>query len=330
MPRKKAIRKIRLFLVMLLATIAIVLFYREVRNNLHQIPTILHHANPYLAALIVLLQVIAYGVNASVSNLILRILGIHVRFRDHLRVSVTNELGNNLVPILGGSITTYYGYARLQVPKHAIVLLSLTWLLLLVGNAALFMAISLAIVPAVYTSFLPLRAFGWVSLGIGSVAIVFYFIFQNKPSHGEKIRSYIKTTLHITSDRVREAFELLAQRPALGISAVLLSAFYFFLDIAMLVVAFNTFGQTVHVSIVTFGFILASLFSLLTLVPSSPGVMEGSLLVVFTHMGLPAHVVLFATVLFRLLSYWIWVPLSGWFLGKLGYAHGTDTPGRIS
>jgi len=55
------------------------------------------------------------------------------------------------------------------------------------------------------------------------------------------------------------------------------------------------------------------------LIPGIPGVMEASLMMVFIKIGLPAHIVLFASLLFRIFSYWLPLPIgvfSYWRLKK--------------
>ncbi|PIR01913.1 MAG: hypothetical protein COV63_02515 [Candidatus Nealsonbacteria bacterium CG11_big_fil_rev_8_21_14_0_20_37_68] len=46
------------------------------------------------------------------------------------------------------------------------------------------------------------------------------------------------------------------------------------------------------------------------MIPGTPGVMEASLMVVFIKIGLPVHIVFFASLLFRIFTYWLPLPIS--------------------
>ncbi len=94
----------------------------------------------------------------------------------------------------------------------------------------------------------------------------------------------------------------------------LLNSLYFCIDVVMLYVAFLTFERLVPLPIVAFGMILSLLLSLITLFPSQPGVTETLFVLTFNALGVLLHIAILASILFRVISYWMWLPLSTYYV----------------
>ena len=54
---------------------------------------------------------------------------------------------------------------------------------------------------------------------------------------------------------------------------------------------------------------MATLASLISLIPGGIGITEGLLALIFTGAGITSGIVLISTLVFRFFSFWIWIPI---------------------
>jgi uncharacterized protein (TIRG00374 family) len=238
-----------------------------------------------------------------------------------------NEFGNKIMPIAGGSITSYIAYKRLKLSISSIIFLETAWVVLLFSQYVIFFILSALIIPHNYISLIPK-----VALLIFSVAVIgaiFLWYFLIKKNKGALLHRIIEKIIHViryvipfafeeddvTSkivsgiNKLEENFPLFFAQGKRAAAVFFLFTIYFLLDITMLYISFLAFGTSVPYALVIFGYLLSLLLSLLTLIPGQPGVTEASLVLIFSAFGIESHNAILATLLFRLVSYWIWVPI---------------------
>jgi uncharacterized protein (TIRG00374 family) len=58
-----------------------------------------------------------------------------------------------------------------------------------------------------------------------------------------------------------------------------------------------------------FGYTVSLVLTIASLAPETPGVVEGSMAIVFSGLGFPAHITVLSILLFRIFSYWLPLPL---------------------
>lgn len=81
------------------------------------------------------------------------------------------------------------------------------------------------------------------------------------------------------------------------------------LDIATVYCIFRAFGLHAHVGVVTIGYSMAWLLSLASMVPSGLGVFEVSMAVIYRGYGIPMSAAVLVTGMYRLVSFWLPIPL---------------------
>jgi uncharacterized protein (TIRG00374 family) len=74
--------------------------------------------------------------------------------------------------------------------------------------------------------------------------------------------------------------------------------------------SFSTFGYVANYAVIVLAFVLGAALALFDPAAGSPGVSEAAYILAFVVMGIPAHVALLAVLLFRIVTYWLWVPFS--------------------
>jgi uncharacterized protein (TIRG00374 family) len=90
---------------------------------------------------------------------------------------------------------------------------------------------------------------------------------------------------------------------------LLTSTMFYLANMATLYFAFWVFGSRPEITVLIFGYTVALVLSIFSLMPETPGVMEACLILVFVTLGFPSHIALFATLLYRLFAYWLPLPL---------------------
>ena len=279
----------------LIVIVALALSYNEFSELLPLIPGILIEANLWIMLAVLGMQVISYCASAGTSHFLLALKGKRVRFLDNVRISIGSEFGANVLPVAGGPIASYVGFRNLGVDKDTAryaVALETTFLIV---NYVTWFLISLALppYPRLVTA-LPTVATKLV-VGVLLLSIVAYFARKH-------ITRFISDALH--------NIKSIAHRPFATLAIFAFTSAYFFIDIAMLLVTFYAFDYKVQLGLTVFCYLSSAFFILLTATSTVPGVMEGSLSLVFISFGVPAHIAISATVLYRLLTFWLWIPLS--------------------
>jgi uncharacterized protein (TIRG00374 family) len=84
---------------------------------------------------------------------------------------------------------------------------------------------------------------------------------------------------------------------------------FYLANIATIYFSFVVFGVWPDPFVIIFGYTVAMILSIFSLMPETPGIMEASLILVFVNLGFPTHVALFASLLYRLFAYWLPLPL---------------------
>jgi uncharacterized protein (TIRG00374 family) len=292
-----------------------------------EIRSIFLESNKWLLLTVFALQILSFAVNAVTSNTLLDFVGEKTSLINNFKISIMNEFGNKIMPIAGGSITSYIAYKRLKLSISSIIFLETAWVVLLFSQYVIFFILSALIIPHNYISLIPK-----VALLIFSVAVIgaiFLWYFLIKKNKGALLHRIIEKIIHViryvipfafeeddvTSkivsgiNKLEENFPLFFAQGKRAAAVFFLFTIYFLLDITMLYISFLAFGTSVPYALVIFGYLLSLLLSLLTLIPGQPGVTEASLVLIFSAFGIESHNAILATLLFRLVSYWIWVPI---------------------
>lgn len=309
-------------------TLSVSFLVYQILKNPNDIGELLIQTNPLILLLLLALQVASFFLNAFSANRLLSFVGESPGLKNNLRVSVMNEMGNHLMPVAGGSITSYIGYSRIGLPTPAIIFLETATSGLLLSQYILYFFLSVLIIPRSYLALIPKLAILTI-LTTASVLIVVWYIFATtRKKH--TMKKLIAKCVHMlgyifpididekdidakmeeAGKKIVENFSLFFSQKGGALLVFCVTALYFAIDVLMLKLSFSAFGYTLSPALVTFGMLVSLLLSVATLFPGHPGVTETSFVLIFSALGVPAQVGILAAVLYRITSYWIWMPLS--------------------
>ncbi len=106
-------------------------------------------------------------------------------------------------------------------------------------------------------------------------------------------------------DELYRGKALIARRPAAFARLLALQIGVLALDILTLYCAFRAVGNDPHLSVVILSYSLASLFAALAPLPGGGGSFEATLVLVAARLGVPTAVALSATLIYRVLTFWL-------------------------
>jgi len=313
----------RYLFVLILMGIAAWFLAPKVAETYQEIPLVFKRASKELVPLLLFTQALYYLGDGWLSKEVLEMGGYNLRLRDTMRVAVLGVVGNQAFPVLGGVAISYYFYRKLRLPPEAIVFLVISWSFLAYIMYAIFFFLSLFFAPVSPLYFLPTPAIIACILVALFIGISLYYLFKdggNKLiSLSEKLakglnklgQALLKRDL-IDPERPKrfiprlyQTFRMLENHHHQLPSAFFASLLFYLGNILTLYVSFLVFGYKLHFSHIIFGYSLSLLLSALTLVPQTPGVLLASLSVIFTALGVPAHIVILSGTLYRVFSYWL-------------------------
>lgn len=103
--------------------------------------------------------------------------------------------------------------------------------------------------------------------------------------------------------------KLFSKKKRSYIFAILSSMLYWVGDMVCLYFVFWAFGFAINPGVLIFGYCISTLLGIVSFIPGGIGVTEGSMALIFTGMGVPSVLALTAVLVFRLFSFWIWIPV---------------------
>jgi len=236
-------------------------------------------------------------------------------------------IGNHVAPFVGGTVVTYYFYKKLNVPVAIISFLVFPWTLFVWLISFFLFLISLLFLPNLFFSLISLRDIFILIIIIIAIILICHIAFRKR---GKYLICFLNIFSKLTNriglffnkrnifkPRFFEKFisdfhqclDLLLKNER-EIPKLIISSLMFYLgDVATLYFSFLVFGYHTNIALLIFGYTISIVLTVFTLMPGAPGVMEASLMMVFIKLGVPVHIALFASLLFRLFSYWLPLPI---------------------
>ncbi len=320
--------------IILIGAASFVIFSRF-KNVYYDIPLLLKEANKPLLFFLAIFQIITYLGDGWLSKILLSIAGFKMSLRDTLKIALLGVVGNHVAPFAGGAIITFRFYKKLNIPLPVISFLVFAWSFFIWISHFLFFLLSLLLLPGLFFQFVSFKKILIVILGLSLIFAVLFFLFKKKGKYfvwflGAFFRP-INKIINLFSKKnslkprlfekfisdFNQCFGYL-QKNKNKIPQILLSSSLFYLgDILTLYFSFLVFGFHANLALLILGYTISLILTLFTLIPGMPGIMEASLVVVFIKIGFPAHIVLFAALLFRIFSYWLPLPLGVWSWWRL-------------
>ncbi len=130
-------------------------------------------------------------------------------------------------------------------------------------------------------------------------------------AHGEKARAFLHNAAKVPAT-IGEGFRFavgLFAHPSSGGLAVLGAAGYWAASIGVLWASFQAFGVEVPLAVVVQGFFLGMVANLFPLAPAGVGAVDAGMIGAFVLFGIPEETVFPAILIFRLVAFWMPIPL---------------------
>ena len=259
---------------------------------------------------------------------VLRMTNDKLKFFDVLKISVMDSFSVQFLPLgtFGEAAVDYYFYRAKNIRISHIVLMFVARTIIVWFVFAFIYLVGVAFSPTntnldgqkiLIVWLIYFAAFGFLFYliylyfkkerllrkALGFVSFINWWsrIFRFERIELEKVPPLV--------DKIYEATAILAQNRRLQFSAALGALLYWFGDIFCLYFAFLGFGYQPHLATVIFTYSIARILGTISFIPGGLGVIEASMGLIFIGFGIPAPTALAAVLVFRLISFWLPIPI---------------------
>jgi len=276
-----------------------------------------------------ILEFLFYFGMAVLLYVILDVINKKLKFWDLLRLSYLANFAMHLLPLafVGAGIINYY-FLRLKGLTSGQTIITIV-----LRNVFTYMAMAILLVISII--YLPthaelsrLQAYIVVSLTLFAIGLLFYmfYLYYHKDKFyikahqfvgflnwiSEKIRkksfvSHQKTRKIV--DEIYQGFQLLDQKRASIPYAIFGGLLNWLGDIICLGLVFLAFGYEIHIGVLIFGYLISQILAIASFIPGGLGVVEASLGLIIIGFGAPAEITWMSVLVFRLLSFWLPIPI---------------------
>ncbi|OGD56336.1 hypothetical protein A2V71_01270 [Candidatus Berkelbacteria bacterium RBG_13_40_8] len=285
------------------------------------------HIDKYSLLLAIIAEIISYSGAAWLLGIILYRLGYKIRFWDRFRIGSIAAFAIHFFPLgtFGEGAVDFYFLRKRKVEAGSILLMLILRIIITYTAFLLVFLIGLVLVPTVpYLPFSP-RVISLVLafLVIGGVFYL-YYLYQNKEKFRKTWGKFIRFVdfflskfrgRYISPEKETEIFDdiyrgigLFGKKKRFSILAVIAGIIYWLGDLTCFFFVFLSFGYQIHWSVLVFGYGISSLFGMLSFIPGGLGVVEGSMGLIYSGLGVPSGLALMSILVFRFFSFWIWIP----------------------
>lgn len=245
------------------------------------------------------------------SQTLLKIIGVHMDFKNTIKIASLNVLAAHLFPVgeAGSIATAYYFYKKLGVSTQNFIFLSTSWTTITFSTLIAMLISSIYFIPHLPT--INLNAVGTVLIALLVIIPVLFFTF--KEFIWGKIKAKIqKLDVYKGILEYKENFPTykgaLFSHKLLVAEAIFAALVYYGTNIVTLSFSFLTFGIYPPISVLIFAYTLSMISGWVTLSPAGLGAAEATLILVFLQFGIdPVHA-LASVLVFRLITFWIPIP----------------------
>ncbi len=293
-------------------------------------------AHPIFVGFILVLQALRYAGSAGSTYILAVVFGKRVPFLPLYEVMMTGQALNRTFSV-GGAAGMWARYSFLtRQGMHSGPFAALLVVEDLIGAAAMLVVFLAGLAGVVTASALPQVA--WLSLlgfGMGTVALggAAIYLFRHRGIVRRVVHAigrafsgvlariigkevYRREHMDEILDEFYRAVSHARTDPPRLAAAFAFSILRLSLDAASLYFAFWAVGYAISPGICLIIFTSSTVLSTVSAAPGELGVMEASLAILSTSLGIPPPTAVSATLLFRALSYWLPIPA-----GYLTFGH---------
>lgn len=280
-------------------------------------------ANPWYVALAFIIQFILYGLWTERWSINIQAVGISIRKIHLIPMLLVGMAVNNITPSARGGGEPIRAYI---LGKYTNSPMETSFATVIADKGLdtfpLFLLAVLTIIYAVL--YLKLSFLVIFSLVISLIVLVIVFIIalymSINQNIGEKITRWLIRVFKRFSKKDHSKLErnalialtgfqssiktLLKNRKVL-FYALPLSFFIWFVEIIRLYIVFLAFNTPISLELIAAVFVIATLIGLIPLIPGGVGAVDGMMIVLFSIAGVPPSVSAAATIVERLISFWL-------------------------
>lgn len=247
------------------------------------------------------------------SKTLLKMIGIPMSFVNTVRIASLNVFAAHLLPVgqAGAIATIYYFYKKLGVKDHHYIFLSLSWSS--ITSFTLFMILTVALVSLPRLPNLPLHVPDAVIVFLAVLTLISIPIVTGRKHLWPRVSNYVKK-LSIYKGFIDFGKNISYYRKSILSNKILLvqafiAAFIYYLtNVATLIFSFLTFGSLPDLSVITVAYALSLIAGLISLAPGGIGATEATMVLIFLQFNVDPTLTIAATLLFRLISFWLPIP----------------------
>jgi uncharacterized protein (TIRG00374 family) len=289
---------------------------------------LLAQINPIALYFALFSEAFFYIGSAIMTRTVLKMTGDNIKFEDMLKLAILDSMSVQIMPVgsLGEGAVDYYFLKLKKIKTHHIFLLFIIRTTITYFVFAFIYLVGVAFSPTNSSLSKQQMTIVWIAY-LSAFVLFFYLIslylrprvFIARVKNLIKIYNPIARILrfpqssndkaHDITTKVYEGFSLLKKRLDLQISATGGALLFWFGDIFCLYFSILGFGYHPHLSIIIFAYAVSKILSLLSFIPGGLGVMEASLSLILIGFGVPASNALAGVLIFRLISFWLPVPI---------------------
>ena len=280
-------------------------------------------ANPLYVFLALIIQFLLFAMWTERWSININAVGITVRKMALLPMLLVGMAVNNITPSArgGGEPVRAYilsKYTRTPMEKSFATVIADRGL----DTFPLFLLAIITIISAIFylkLSFLLILTLTLSLLVLVAVFLLAFYMSINKPM-GERITRWMVRVFHRFSKKEHSKFEedalkalngfqnsirtLLRNRKVM-LYALPLSFLIWFVEIIRLYIVFLAFNTHVSLAVIAAVFVIATMIGLIPLLPGGVGAVDGMMIVLFSIAGVPPSISAAATIVERLISFWL-------------------------
>lgn len=283
--------------------------------------------NKFYLILAIISEVISYMGAAWLLGIILSRLGHKISFYDRFKIGSIAAFAIHFFPMgtFGQGAIGYYFLKRKNVETGSILLMMILRVIITYAAFFIIFLVALILVPTMTDLTLTPKIFAILFLMI-VIAGTWYlwYLYRNKEVFRRVWRKIVKPAnfflfrlkKKINQEKSDEIFEdiyeglsLFGRKKRFSLLAILAGLIYWLGDIFCFFFVFLSFGYLINFGVLTFSYGVGFLAGLISFIPGGLGVTEGSLGLILTGLGVPSAVAVVSILVFRLFSFWIWIPV---------------------
>lgn len=317
----------KVIIVLILFIVGLYLLIPKLIDTQEAVKLILK-VNKYYLLLAIISEFLSYIGAATLLGIILSRLGHKIAFWDRFRIGSIAAFAIHFFPVgsFGGGASDYYFLKGRKVETGSILLMFILRMLISYSAFLILFFISLILVPTYPNLSLAYKIIPLILIGVIIWGICYMIhLYRHKEKFRQvwikylnfinKVFGFFKKT-PFTQEKIDRVFEdiykgigIFGKRKRNSMYALGAGLIYWLGDIFCFFFVFLSFGYTIHLGILLFGYGLATLAGLISFIPGGLGVTEGSMGLVYSSLGVPLSLALMSILVFRFFSFWIWIPI---------------------